>query len=433
MFRKLIDFKSTDPKVNIRSKNIVTYGIFGFFILTMIIVIISYENNRKKIKINDIGITKNKVDIVSSINIKAEDEWLTKSENDLKILKEQNAALLKRLELLEKQWKDDREIQSRTIDALREELDNNRTSLNDIQNDDIHNGQEYNEYGELINRYRNNNIITIGIDLEKNVEVGESDYADLNNYIPAGSYVTAKILSGADVSTGVNSQNDPNNMMFEIVSPAYVPKYKGRMQEIKKIEGCRIMGAATGQLWTEKAYIRLLKMTCSFEKGRVAEFNVKGYVTSFAKEGVRGKIVSREGYFTSMAFLSGAIEGIANVTKTAYSPTLEVQTGFATQTFNSGNVAKQAGAAGFSKAAEMLSDYYIKRAEQYQSVIDLPTGIEVEIVFQEGIDLTKNTSFRLKTSEVGKRFDGQMEKTTNYNNNSNTYFDQNASGNRTNI
>lgn len=50
---------------------------------------------------------------------------------------------------------------------------------------------------------------------------------------------------------------------------------------------------------------------------------------------------------------------------------------------------KQASASGLGKAGEMLSDYYIKRAEQYQSVIDVPTGVEVEIVFQEGVDLKR--------------------------------------------
>lgn len=430
MFRKLIDFKSTNPKVNQRSKNIVTYGTFGIFALAMVLVISSYENNRKKIKINDMGVAKNRVDIVSSINVRAEDEWLNRSENDLKTLREQNATLLKRLELLEKQWQEDREIHNKTIDTLKEELTNNRMQLADMENSDINNDREYNEYGEIIDK--SNGIITIDIDLEETIKSDGNDYNDLDNYIPAGSYVRAKILSGADVSTGVNSQSDPNNMMFEIISPAYAPKHRGKMQEIKKIEGCRITGAATGQLWTEKAYIRLLKMICSFEKGRVAEFNVRGYVASFAKEGVRGRVVSREGYFTSMAFLSGAIEGVANVAKTAYAPTLEVQTGLATQTINSANLAKQAGATGFSRAAEMLSDYYIKRAEQYQSVIDVPTGIEVEIVFQEGVDLTKNTSFKLKTNEIEKQFNSRMERKTNYNVNSNTYFDAHVGNDRAN-
>ena len=40
-----------------------------------------------------------------------------------------------------------------------------------------------------------------------------------------------------------------------------------------------------------------------------------------------------------------------------------------------------------ANAASTLADYYIKRAEQYQPVIEMPTGIEVEIVFLSGFQI----------------------------------------------
>lgn len=49
------------------------------------------------------------------------------------------------------------------------------------------------------------------------------------------------------------------------------PKYNGKVQEIKKLKGCRVIGSAIGQLWIEKAYIRLLKMSCSFEENKLKE------------------------------------------------------------------------------------------------------------------------------------------------------------------
>jgi hypothetical protein len=61
-----------------------------------------------------------------------------------------------------------------------------------------------------------------------------------------------------------------------------------------------------------------------------------------------------------------------------------------------------AGASGFEKAATILSDYYIKRAEQYQPVIDVPTGVEVEIVFQEGVDLNLKNNDIIGASGVIK-------------------------------
>lgn len=400
--KKFINFDSDDQNVIKRSKNIVSIASI-IFTITILTFVVANSVDDKNIKINNTKQNlKNKIDIASSIGINPEDEWLSKSENDLKSMQFQIKELTEQLKSQQQKQQEDKETYNRMVDSLVAEV----SKVRDIQQEQntAPKNNRFNEYGELLpteDEEINTEIQTISIDLEEEqTDFEDENFKDLENYIPAGSYATAKMLSGADVSTGVNSQSDPNNMMFEIISPAFAPKFKGKTQKIKKIEGCRIMGAAIGQLWTEKAYIRLLKMSCSFEEGRVAEFNVRGYVTSFAKEGVRGKVVSREGYFTSMAFLAGAVEGLADVTEAAYSPTMEVASGIATESVSSGDVARQAGASGFGKAAEMLSDYYIDRAEQYQSVIDVPTGVEVEIVFQEGVDLSGNPSFKTPPNEM---------------------------------
>jgi hypothetical protein len=342
----------------------------------MVALVLSSSSNKNSKSKSKIPLkNKNKIDISKSIQINTEDAWLNKSENEVKDIQTATKSLQEQINQLVKKMEEQQRNSNNIINSLTQQIAEQQQVVVNTTSD-----QYYDEYY----------------------------YNELNNYIPAGSYVKARMLSGADVSTGVNSQNDPNNMLFEIISPAIAPKHKNQAQENERVVGCRLMGAAVGQLWTEKAYVRLLKMSCSFEKGKVSEYNVKGYVTSFAKEGVRGKVVSREGYFTSMAFLAGTVEGIANITKTAYSPTVDVASGIATQTLNASDVAKQAGASGMGRAAEMLSDYYIKRAEQYQSVIDVPTGVEVEIVFQEGVDLKKNISFKLEPNKIGQQVGMQM-------------------------
>ncbi|MGC7990736.1 conjugal transfer protein TraB, partial [Salmonella enterica] len=42
---------------------------------------------------------------------------------------------------------------------------------------------------------------------------------------------------------------------------------------------------------------------------------------------------------------------------------------------------------GASQVGKTLSDYYIKRAEQYHPVIPVGAGTEVTVVFQEGFQL----------------------------------------------
>ena len=36
-------------------------------------------------------------------------------------------------------------------------------------------------------------------------------------------------------------------------------------------------------------------------------------------------------------------------------------------------------------AADTVSKYLIERAEQYQPIVEMPTGIEVEVVFLDGV------------------------------------------------
>jgi conjugal transfer pilus assembly protein TraB len=55
-------------------------------------------------------------------------------------------------------------------------------------------------------------------------------------------------------------------------------------------------------------------------------------------------------------------------------------------------VFKQGFGGGASKAADTLSQYWIKRAEQYHPVIDIGAGNLVTVVFQKG--------FRLETSKT---------------------------------
>ena len=51
---------------------------------------------------------------------------------------------------------------------------------------------------------------------------------------------------------------------------------------------------------------------------------------------------------------------------------------------STGDIAQGGLGEGISQAGDRLSQYLIERAEQYQPVIEMPTGIDVEIVFLEG-------------------------------------------------
>ncbi|HFN8018889.1 TPA: hypothetical protein ACHG1A_004645 [Escherichia coli] len=71
----------------------------------------------------------------------------------------------------------------------------------------------------------------------------------------------------------------------------------------------------------------------------------------------------------------------------------------ATAAYGAGDVLKIGIGGGASKAAQTLSDYYIKRAEQYHPVIPIGAGNEVTVVFQDGFQLKTVEEMALEQSQ----------------------------------
>ncbi|MGV2495953.1 TraB/VirB10 family protein [Pelagerythrobacter aerophilus] len=206
------------------------------------------------------------------------------------------------------------------------------------------------------------------------------------DYLPPNSYAPATVIVGVDASTGVTSQSDPLPVVLRITGPAR-SVLKGNRLLTTDLTGCLVNGAARGDLSAEKVYVKLVRMTCAQPGGRYAVSEVKGFIAFAGKSGVRGRVVSREGSLVSQALLAGIVGGFgrgfsANAngvfagrvgedgTREALSPTDILAGGFGQ---------------GAGEAADTVSKYLIERAEQYQPVVEMPTGIAVEIVFLDGV------------------------------------------------
>lgn len=219
------------------------------------------------------------------------------------------------------------------------------------------------------------------------VEKGNTVYTDSPNYLPPNSFATAKVIVGVDAAAGVQSQTDPLPVVLRITGPARSVLQNGKLLTTK-IQGCLINGAARGELSSEKVYVKLQKMTCPQPGGRYAVSEVKGFIAFGGKTGVRGRVVSREGGLVSQAFIAGLFGGFgrgfaANSNNALTQPNVIVDG--KRQDLSMGDIAKGGLGEGISQTGDMVSKYLIERAEQYQPVIEMPTGIDVEIVFLEGV------------------------------------------------
>ena len=210
---------------------------------------------------------------------------------------------------------------------------------------------------------------------------------DSPDYLPPNSYATARVIVGVDASAGVNSQTDPLPVVLRITGPARSVVQKGRVLTTR-IEGCVVNGAARGDLSAEKIYVKLAKMTCDQPGGRVAVSEVKGFISFGGKAGVRGRVVSREGALVGQALLAGIAGGFGRGFSANANSALSgvnVGVGGKRDELSTGDIVKGGFGQGVGEAGDMVSKYLIERAEQYQPVIEMPTGIDVEIVFLDGV------------------------------------------------
>ncbi len=211
-------------------------------------------------------------------------------------------------------------------------------------------------------------------------------YRPTADYVPAGSYAEAVVIAGADASASVQSQGDPRPVLMRLTSPAYGAAVDGVAEETD-IEGCSLTGAAYGDLSSEKVYVRLQTLACAGDApGTVIETDVSGFVAGGGSAGVRGPVVSREGSLVQRAFLAGVFSGVGQGASRAFGPQAVVTGAGGAMIANTDieSIGRAGIGAGAGTAGQQVSDYLIRRAEQYQPVIQLGAGVPVTVVFLEG-------------------------------------------------
>ncbi len=210
---------------------------------------------------------------------------------------------------------------------------------------------------------------------------------DSPDYLPPNSYAPARVIVGVDASAGVASQTDPLPVVLRITGPARSVVKDGKLLTTR-IQGCVVNGAARGDLSSEKVYVKLAKMTCDQPGGRVAVSEVKGFISFAGKTGVRGRVVSREGSLVSQALIAGIVGGFGRGFSANANSVFSGLTAGADgrrEKLSPGDIVQGGLGQGAGDAADTVSKYLIERAEQYQPVIEMPTGIDVEIVFLDGV------------------------------------------------
>lgn len=207
----------------------------------------------------------------------------------------------------------------------------------------------------------------------------------VSNCIPPGAFARAALLSGLDAPTGGQADTNPHPVLLELLDTASLPnRYRSRVKE------CRVVAAGFGHISDERAYLRLERLSCVLLGGEILDVPIKGYVSGEdGKNGMRGRLISKQGAMIARALLAGTAGGIGQAISQSYSNVLTSPTGALT-TIDPGKTMEFGVASGFGTALEKISDWYLKRADETYPIIEIDAGRIVEVVLTEGVELGRS-------------------------------------------
>lgn len=200
-------------------------------------------------------------------------------------------------------------------------------------------------------------------------------------YLPAGSFARAVVLAGATVSTGGTSASNPVPMLLEIKDTARLPNAFR-----SNIKACFATANATGDLSSERVWIRLERLSCMTRSGKAFDARIQGYVTGDdGKTGVRARLVTRSGQAIASALLTGAISGLGKAVSLSAQDTTTYTSGAVGTTVSD---SFRAGLGeGMQSALERIADYYIRLADKIFPCLEIDSGRRVDLILSQGLTI----------------------------------------------
>lgn len=372
-----------------RQKRMMGFVSLGLFVLSMIIIALLADAKPKKHSNVD-----NKTDLTGIINESFTDANVVSAQsaqqNELESLKAQVSELSHILkDLRDSHKKETKELALKIEESaksapppageVQHQFTNaSQASLNGVQAGLWHNKAAVNRVAYT--GFRPARIHTVSF--RKVVHKKPQTYLNPKHYVPSNTSVRAVILGGADADASVNGQSKNNGvMLFKFLEDGTLPN-----GQRSRLRGCRVSGTAYGDISSERAFATLYKISCAHPGEPIIDKEVSGWVFFNGKAGVKGVPLMRDNKIMQWAGVSGMMSGIASAAQ--YAQSVQSISSFgAASIVPQSNIGPYAAYGGASKAADVLSQYYVKRAEQYHPVIQVGSGNVVTIVFKDGFYL----------------------------------------------
>lgn len=306
-------------------------------------------------------------------NFSSDKVRLSHVENQADILQES----IIRLELAVNHLKEDKDLLEQKNTELEQETHLLQTVLSEIKeekNTKIHEQEDEKDLGKIPNE-----IKTWGKDSSLSTR-------NVAYEIPAGTVVKCLLVSSADCGVGISVASDPHTVLLQPLANGKLPK---NVQVALK--GSRIIGSAVGDIASERVRIRAERLTLMLGKGGdFIETSISGFVSGEdGKEGLRGVVVDRSGSIITRAAFASFLQGVGqSVQATLNNQTIEKLSKVGdTQSILDVDAFRNAGLQGGNTGLTKLAEYYIKRAEQLQPVIQVQAGRVVDVIFLKSVKL----------------------------------------------
>lgn len=198
-------------------------------------------------------------------------------------------------------------------------------------------------------------------------------------YVPSGTHVEAVLLGGADAAAGALNHANPRPLLLKLTRRGRLPNHR-----YSHLKNCVATAAVVGDISAARGGVRLERLSCVKPNGSIIDVAVQGTVYGMdGKNGIRGRVVRREGALMTRASVAGFFGGMGDGFHAKFTPAsaLSSDAGVLPKT---AHIIGQGISGGASSAFSKIADYNIKRAEQYHPVIQISAGQTVDIVFTRG-------------------------------------------------
>ena len=220
----------------------------------------------------------------------------------------------------------------------------------------------------------------------KVTEAEEKQKKDQYLFLPAGSIITGVILNGMDAPTGQASREHQFPSLVRIQKEAILPnRYRSDIRE------CFVIVSGYGDLSSERAYLRGETLSCVRKDKRIIEGSLDSYaVGEDGKNGLRGRLVSKQGQIIVKSLMAGFLSGLADAFDVNATPTINTSSNGRVSYERVWSTSALQGAAtkGISSSLDRIAEFYVKMAEGLYPVIEIDAGRRIDLILTKGAKIT---------------------------------------------